>query len=171
MTGSFDSGEQAKNYSDYYDISLHMVPIWPEEKGTYMYVEQAVTAMPEKPYRQRVYVLEEMDGDRFSSAVYSIPDDSLYIGAWKTPEDFDQIKPTDLKVREGCAVILERTDETTYEGSTVEDKCKSTLRGATYATSKVSVNENGITSWDQGFDAEGVQVWGAEKGPYIFKRK
>jgi hypothetical protein len=25
-----------------------------------------------------------------------------------------------------------------------------------------------IVSWDRGFDASGAQVWGAEKGGYIF---
>jgi hypothetical protein len=27
-----------------------------------------------------------------------------------------------------------------------------------------------ILSWDRGFDANGNQVWGAEKGGYIFKK-
>jgi hypothetical protein len=27
-----------------------------------------------------------------------------------------------------------------------------------------------LESWDRGFDAAGVQVWGSEKGPYVFVR-
>jgi hypothetical protein len=36
------------------------------------------------------------------------------------------------------------------------------------ATSEVVVSPGRIESWDRGFDAEGVQVWGAEKGAYVF---
>ena len=56
MQGSFDSKEQAAEDSAYYAISLHMYPIWPE-RGQFLYVEQALAAMQDKPYRQRVYEL------------------------------------------------------------------------------------------------------------------
>ena len=36
------------------------------------------------------------------------------------------------------------------------------------ATSEVVVSPGRIESWDRGFDAEGAQVWGAEKGAYVF---
>ena len=39
-----------------------------------------------------------------------------------------------------------------------------------YTTSEVSIEARAITSWDRGFDADGAQVWGAEKGPYVFAR-
>jgi hypothetical protein len=34
----------------------------------------------------------------------------------------------------------------------------------------VEVRPDGLVSWDRGFDADGQQVWGAEKGPYVFTR-
>ena len=68
MTGSFNSGAQAASDSDYYDISLHMYPIWEDRKGEHwLYVEQAVTAAPERPYRQRVYKVEENKDGSFIS--------------------------------------------------------------------------------------------------------
>jgi hypothetical protein len=42
------------------------------------------------------------------------------------------------------------------------------LRGASFANSIVTVTQNEILSWDQGFDKEGKQVWGATKGGYRF---
>ena len=58
MSGSFTSAEQAAADTNYFDISLRMYRIWPEQKDKYwLYVEQAVTAMQERPYRQRVYEL------------------------------------------------------------------------------------------------------------------
>lgn len=53
MQGSFNSAIQAEIDSTYYNISLHMYPIW-EDKGNFLYVEQALTSTPNKPYRQRI---------------------------------------------------------------------------------------------------------------------
>ncbi|HRW89883.1 MAG TPA: CpcT/CpeT family chromophore lyase, partial [Flavobacteriales bacterium] len=56
MTGSFSSAAQAEADTNYYAIELEMARIWPERTdGVWLYVEQAVAAKKEKPYRQRVY--------------------------------------------------------------------------------------------------------------------
>ena len=65
---------------------------------------------------------------------------------------------------------LRRASAGAFEGSTVENECVSTLRGAAYATSEVTVSRERLTSWDRGFDAGGGQVWGATEGPYIFDK-
>jgi len=171
MTGSYDSSAQAAADSTYYNISLHMYPIWKDRRdGKYLYVEQALASMQDKPYRQRVYKLELLDDYSIASHVYTLKNDSLFIGKWKTPEIFDEYDLSLLDIREGCEVVLTKTDNThfSYSGSTNKDHCKSTLRGAAYATSKVSMDSNKITSWDQGFDKDDKQVWGATEGPYIF---
>ena len=36
---------------------------------------------------------------------------------------------------------------------------------------EVSMESGRIESWDQGFDANGKQVWGAEKGGYVFLKQ
>jgi len=170
MVGSFDSSLQAKEDSNYYDITLRMVPIWPDEPDTYLYVEQSVSTMQDKPYRQRVYkVVQLLDGS-YRSEVYTMADDSLMVGKWNKPSFFDTYSPSDLIEREGCAVYMMRTGREQWKGRTSESDCKSTLRGASYATSLVEIAPGTISSWDQGFDDGGVQVWGAVDGPYIFKR-
>ncbi|MDF1694845.1 MAG: chromophore lyase CpcT/CpeT [Saprospiraceae bacterium] len=170
MIGSYDSSLQEREDSSYYNISLHMFPIWSHrDDGTYLYVEQALTSLQDRPYRQRVYKLEKLKDGRLVSHVYTLKFDSLFIGKWKDPSFFDTFGLSILDVRDGCEVVLSKTING-YEGSTRGDNCKSTLRGATYATSKVQMTENEITSWDQGFDANGDQVWGATKGPYIFRK-
>ncbi|MEM7087538.1 MAG: chromophore lyase CpcT/CpeT [Bacteroidota bacterium] len=169
MQGSFNSEKQSVADSSYYNISLHMYPIW-EDKGHFLYVEQALHSMQDKPYRQRVYELSRWNDSVISSAVFTLPNDSLWIGKWKNPTAFDSITPKDLVVREGCAVLLKRKSADHFQGATSKDACKSTLRGASYATSIVSITAAKIESWDQGFNAQGEQVWGAEKGGYIFDR-
>ena len=173
MVGSFTSAAQAEADTNYYAVTLHMYPIWEatgEPGVTYLYVEQALASMPNRPYRQRVYrVAREKDG-RWGSAVYKLPDEKTYVGKWAEPGAFDGLSPKQLEEREGCTVYLSAKPDGTWAGSTHERDCGSTMRGATYATSAVVVTGNRIESWDQGFDAEGQQVWGAEKGAYVFER-
>ncbi len=170
MTGSFDSSQQAKEDSTYFDISLHMYPIWENRDGYYLYVEQAVTANPSKPYRQRIYKLERVNDQMIESKVFTMETPELFIGKWNEASFFDGFDEKILKEREGCGVFLMKIDGS-YSGSTREKDCGSTLRGASYATSKVKISKDRIVSWDQGFDAKDEQVWGAEKAGYVFMKK
>lgn len=169
MSGSFSSELQASVDDAYYDIDLHMQPIW-QDRGHYLYVEQAVAATPEAPYRQRVYQLERR-GKKLISKVYELPNPERYVGAHTDPDKLSGLHPDDLIERQGCAVILKQDREGLYRGSTRKEDCKSSLRGAAYATSRVSISDSFIQSWDRGFDAEGQQVWGATDGGYMFLKE
>lgn len=169
MQGSFNSDIQSQVDSSYYNISLHMYPIW-EDKGNFLYVEQALTSMQNKPYRQRIYEVKRASDSTFSSAVYNLNVDSLWIGMWKTPKAFDSISINDIALKEGCEVILKRIAPNHFMGKTGDDTCVSTMRGASFARSEVEILEDKIMSWDRGFDADGNYVWGAEKGAYIFNK-
>ncbi len=171
MTGSFNSAAQAMEDPDFYHITLEMAPIWSDGDNEYwLYVEQAAAEARDKPYRQRVYRVTELADGTIESAVYLLPEPDQAIGAWKADNPLVDVSPGDLELREGCSVFLTRVDSEVFAGETRGTECKSTLRGASYATSKVVVTPEGIQSWDQGFDADDQQVWGAEKGPYVFKR-
>lgn len=169
MQGSFNSETQAKSDSTYYNISLHMYPIW-KDKGNFLYVEQALNSKQNKPYRQRVYEVTRQNDSIISSAIYKLPNDSLWIGKWKTPAVFDSISKADLILRNGCEVLLKRLGKNHYKGETGNKTCESTLYGASYATSEVEIKEGQIISWDRGFDAEDEHIWGAKLGGYIFNQ-
>ena len=171
MTGQFASSKQAKLDSNFYDISLFMYPVWESKEGDWLYVEQSVTANLAKPYRQRLYKLEKGQNGEFISHVYSFNEPDKFINKWDDPTFFDQFNTSIIKEREGCAVHLKKVGVNEYTGSTIEKNCKSTLRGASYATSKVTVTSDAIISWDQGFDDADKQVWGAEISGYIFDKK
>ena len=169
MQGSFTSEIQAEVDSTYYNISLYMYPIW-ENKGHFLYVEQALTSTPKKPYRQRIYEVKRDSDSTFSSAIYKLDVDSLWIGKWKNPKAFDSISLNNIALKEGCEVILKRIAPNQFIGKTGDDTCISTMRGASYARSEVEILEDKIISWDRGFDAHGEYVWGAEKAGYIFNK-
>ncbi len=169
MIGSYSSIEQSKQDSDFYDISLHMYPIWEEKSADkfYLYVEQALSTAQDKPYRQRIYEVSQVGPNKFKSEIYKIKQESQYVGKFRTPEDFNKLSDNDLMIREGCAVFLEKVG-TGYKGATNQEDCMSSLRGSTYATSKVEIYPKKLVSWDQGFDKDGKQVWGATKSGYEF---
>ena len=169
MQGSFNSEKQSAADTTYYNISLHMYPIW-KEKGYYLYVEQAMNSAQDRPYRQRIYEITSLNDSLYASFVYTIKNDSLWIGKWQTPKAFDTLSPADIEQRNGCAVFLRRIGEDHFKGSTKEQDCESSLRGASYATSIVEITQDKIESWDQGFNAEGEQVWGATEGGYVFDK-
>jgi len=171
MSGSFSSQQQAENDSDFYDIRLEMVPIWPERTdGVWLYVEQAAATHLDKPYRQRVYHVTQLDDTLFKSEVFSFNDPIRFAGDWEMKQPLESLTPDSLTERVGCYIMLKMYGDTLFEGSTEGNNCQSSLRGAAYVTSKVSISKERIYSWDRGFDAEGHQVWGAEKSGYIFER-
>jgi hypothetical protein len=169
MQGSFNSEIQSQVDSSYYNISLHMYPIW-EEKGNFLYVEQALSSMQDKPYRQRIYEVTKASDSTFSSAVYTLKADSIWVGKWKNLKVFDSISMEDIAIKEGCEVILKSVNRNHFIGKTGDTTCVSTMRGASFARSEVEILEDKIISWDRGFDANGNYVWGAEKSGYIFNK-
>lgn len=171
MEGSFSSEEQSKNDTDYFDIRLHMKKIWPDRAdGKWLYVEQAVADYSEKPYRQRVYCIIQTGSNSFESAVFTLNEPLRFTGVWQNGNPLSGLTPDSLTVREGCTVYLTLINDTTFQGSTKDNNCLSERSGAKYATSEVIITKDEIISWDRGFDENGIQVWGAEKGGYIFKR-
>ncbi len=174
MAGSFSSQEQSKADPEFFDIRLHMTRIWPERKdGRWLYVEQATAQALDKPYRERVYRVSAEAGKSgaFVSEVFMLPGVPLaYAGAWKDTNKLVGITPEQLTLKSGCTVYLARQPDGTYTGGTRGDGCASDLRGASYATSEVTITSAGLKTWDRGYDKDKKQVWGAVKGGYEFKR-
>ena len=169
MVGDFSSQAQSLQDSAFFDIRLHIRPIWPKDKANHwLYVEQAAATAESKPYRQRVYKVETDAKGGFKSIVYTLPDQAKWAEKYKTPEAFEALKPADLSLREGCTVFLTKQKGGTFVGATEGLGCESTLRGAKYASSKVTITPKELRSWDQGFNDKGEQVWGATKGGYVF---
>ncbi len=170
MTGSFNSEKQSIADTTYYNISLHMYPIWENDAASWLYVEQALNSKQGKPYRQRVYKVEYLSEGKFKTTIFKLKDEKNFIGKWKSAKYFNQFDATILEERSGCEVYLDKINNNVYEGATLNDNCESSLRGASYATSKVKIAKDAIYSWDQGFDQENKQVWGAKKEGYTFNK-
>lgn len=172
MAGEFSSEAQAKSDSDYIHIKLRMTPVLKSSSdGYWLYVEQAVASSEDKPYRQRVYHLYIQDDTTLVSKVFEIKNPQQYTGGWKDESKLNIITADSLVDRQGCGIYLHKQDKKIYSGSTPGKECLSSLRGAAYATSEVKIYPDKLISWDRGWNREDKQVWGAEKGGYIFLKK
>jgi hypothetical protein len=169
MAGEYSSEAQAKADTNYFHIMLRMKPIWKDNPdGFWFYVEQSVATAQQKPYRQRVYHLYLNDDTTIVSKVYEIKNPLKYTLGWKESGKLAGLTPDSLVDRQGCGIYLHKRSSGTFTGSTPGKECLSSLRGATYATSEVAVYSDKLVSWDRGWNKEDKQVWGAEKGGYIF---
>jgi CpeT protein len=169
MQGNYSSYKQSVADTSYFSISLKMVPIW-KDKGHYLYVEQALSKKQDKPYRVRIYKISQRNEQEIVSEIYTLKNEKDWIGKWNTPEAFANLSEEDIELKPGCEVVLQQIRKNEFAGQTGIKTCPSELRGASYATSKVTVSETQILSWDQGFDKDGKQVWGAVKAGYIFDK-
>lgn len=176
MAGAFSSEQQSLDDRAFFDIRLHMTPIWqgrnPDAPRTaWLYVEQAMSTALDKPYRQRIYRVTQIDPATFRSEVFELPGDPLrFAGAHANPRAFDALQPQQLSARVGCELLLQAQPDGSFQGATNGRDCPSTLRGASYATSEARITPEGLVTWDRGYNDAGSQVWGAVKGGYIFKR-
>ncbi len=170
MTGSFHSAKQAEMDTNYLDIRLDMHRIWKNRTdGVWLYVEQALNKEEAKPYRQRVYHLEEVK-NLYRSSIYEIDSALQFTGLHKDKSleaelTFDRISKLD-----GCAIELS-FNGSSFVGATKKGECKNSWGKATYATSEVEIFSDKLISWDRGWNAEDEYVWGAEKGGYHFLKK
>ncbi len=172
MEGSYTTVEQAKADTSYMEIELEMVRIWGKRKdGAWFYVEQAAADTKDRPYRQRVYRVQEVNDSTFTSDIFTIKSGEALQGAYKDPLKLDALRADSLGLLEGCTIRLQRRGNV-YVGGTHGRDCPNQRGKAAYATSEVSLSSNRMVSWDRGYNDAGEQVWGAEKGGYIFlKRK
>jgi CpeT protein len=172
LIGTFDSAAQsATDAENYKPISLKICEVTAPTLGPkVLYVEQAVQTALDKPYRQRLYVIEAgADAATAISRVLELKNPVPAVGLCDKPERATFVA-ADAEEKIGCAVVMALTGEG-FTGGTKGNGCPSALRGASYATSEVTLNDKGMQSWDRGYDTAGAQVWGAEKGAYIFVRK
>jgi hypothetical protein len=171
MAGSYTSAAQAKADTSYFEIELEMVRIWTKRKdGAWFYVEQATASSKAKPYRQRVYHVKQVNDSTFTSTILTIKGGAAWYGAYADLVKLEQIPMDSLETLQGCDITLIRRGRD-YVGSTNGRDCPNKRGEAAYATSEVTLRSDRMISWDRGWNNAGVQVWGAEKGGYIFIKR
>jgi len=180
LTGQKFSRDQASRDPDnYFNIRLMTCPAAEMVDGSkVLYFEQAFWRTPQKPFRQRFYMVKpcpkELRCDVEVSS-YAIRDVEEYGNFCDRPKDQRPLPEEVIgDIAEHLTTIYlkrcERGKRCLYEGSTPPGGFPNSWNGATYCTSELAiVKNNEIHTWDRGYDDDGNQVWGAKEGPYEFK--
>lgn len=170
LTGRFDSSAQSRTQPQFFAVQLHTCPVdLPLIGEQVLYVEQAMVSSLSAPYRQRLYaVTAGTEPGTVVSTVYELVQPERFVGLCAGTSD-TAIDALDAIARPGCEVVLQAEGED-FVGGTVGTGCESSLNGARYATSEVTLSAEQIVSWDRGYDASDAQVWGSTAGAYVFDR-
>ena len=170
QSGLFTSAPQAARDAGYQVVEFRAARIWPDrEDGHWIYSEQQVAGTP-APYRQRIQRYFRDEAGEIRLRVYTLPEVEQFIGAWRDPARLDGVTVTRLNAEEGCDNLYRATADGAFEGSTIEQDCRNTWRGAAYMRSVSRVTAEGFVNWDRGFTAEGEHVWGPTGGGYEFTK-
>lgn len=169
LTGSFSNSEQALADSSYYDITLHMCPIWDHTDEAWFYVEQSETIVPHRPFRQQIYKIEALDDSTFVCKVFIFNNPELFVGRWNEPDFFNHFDYSIISPLTGCDIILHFKNNILH-GRSEQGTCVTKYRGASYVTTEIVITTDKFLSWDRGFDEHGNQIWGKNQGGYDFRR-
>ena len=159
LEGDFNNSKQveADKKDKFLEVEVHIRRIWadkPQLSSDYwIYMEQTLAIKPTEPYRQCIFKAEYHNKDTFVLKPCTLPNPERYVSAFKDISRFNDLKPSDLRIENSCAIYL-RIQGRDFKGGTLDDGCKNDLRGATYVKSVVKISEDKFTSEDQGIYQE-----------------
>ncbi|CAI5481056.1 unnamed protein product [Closterium sp. Yama58-4] len=177
----FSADQAARDPANFFNLRLDSCPAAVLEDGSrVLYCEQAFWRSPEKPFRQRFYVVrpcaKEMKCDA-EVASYALRDVEEYRNFCERPKN-QRPQPEEVigDISEHLATVyLSRCEggrKCAYEGSTPPGGFPNNWNGATRCTSELTLFRSGeVHSWDRGYKDDGVQVWGPKSAPYEYKPK
>jgi hypothetical protein len=171
LSAGFSNQHQAfENPPLYAHILVKFRPL-PQLAPGSLLLEQSYAINPKAPYRIRV-LRAERQGDGLIIHNQALHDDQRFWGAVDDAEKRALISHADLKPLEGCAYVVQETDDG-FIGE-VEPGCRCLVerKGAvSYLVSRLELNGRGMRTIDRGHDpTTHEQLWGSLAGPFEFER-
>lgn len=175
----FSREQAARDPDNYFNLRFVTCPAVEMVDGSkVLYYEQAFWRTPQKPFRQRFYMVKPCPKDLkcdVEVSTYAIRDMEEYKNFCDRTKDQKPLPEEVIgDIAERLTTIhLKRCDRgkrCLYEGSTPPGGYPNSWNGATYCTSELAILKNNeMHAWDRGYDDDGNQVWGVKEGPYEFK--
>ncbi|KAJ0973539.1 hypothetical protein J5N97_021498 [Dioscorea zingiberensis] len=181
LSGEKFSQEQAcRDPDNYFNLRMLTCPATDIVDGSrVLYFEQAFRRAPQKPFRQRFYMVKpcpkEMRCDVELSS-YAIRDVEEYKNFCERRKDQrPQTEEVIADIAEHLTTIhlsqCERGKHCLFEGSTPPGGFPNSWNGASYCTSELTIHKNGeLHTLDRGYDNEGKQLWGSKGGVFLKKK-
>jgi len=135
-----------------------------------LFAEQANALFLDKPYRQRVLILQAVDSEHIQVQYLALKQPDQFCGAGAKPELLKQLGWDDLEWLPGCALTLTSQGNSFVAKPQPGDRCYFQYDGKTReVVLGFEVTESTFHSYDRGVDPEtGQALWGALMGPYEY---
>ncbi|HCF30545.1 MAG TPA: chorismate mutase [Cyanobacteria bacterium UBA11049] len=174
LDGAMDTSAQASANPKAANVRITTCKVKVEDAAAlnrsqqFLYQEQALSQKLTQPYRQRfLRIAPSADKRSVESAVFKPPTPAAWTGLCAKPEAERIVKISDIGESK-CSVFLQRQSEN-YVGDTKAGGCPSDYKGAVRITNHIVLHQAGMDTLDRGFNAAGIQVWGAKNDPYQFR--
>ncbi len=177
LAGEFDNQAQAREDPAWYvPLRLWHRPLPHCIQGKQaLFAEQANLLDPEKPYRQRVLVIDPLppEGTTWTVRYWAFRDPSAFRGAGANPELLVQATESSLEFLPGCALTVTQEGQRFYAKPDADARCCFTYDGKLrQVVLGLEVTATELWTYDRGVDPEtGKSLWGAMMGPYQYQKQ
>ena len=136
--------------------------------SVFLYQEQGIVGNLDKPYRQRfLEIVSNKTNDQEVVLSHSYKPDNL--AAWVNYcQKTDKIPIPRATLGNLVCMVTLQPYLNLYVGKTPPEGCPVNLRGAVKVTNRIFLTEDGMETWDRGYNTQGDRVWGAEDEAYRF---
>ena len=144
------------------------VQVSPTTDSVFLYQEQGLVGRLDKPYRQRfLEIVSEQINDKDVVFSHSYKPENLEAWVNYCQQASETTIPRSTLGNLVCSVTLQPYLNL-YVGRTPPEGCAANVRGAVKVTNRIFLTEDGMETWDRGYNAQGDRVWGAEDEAYRF---
>jgi hypothetical protein len=175
LAGEFDNQAQALADPTWYvPLRLWHRPLpHPIQGKLALFAEQSNTLDLERPYRQRVLVLEESSIGKLSVQYWAFQHPEYFKGAGANPALLANATESVLELLPGCWLDVTHKDDQFQAEPRTGDRCCFTYEGKQrQVVLGFEVSATQFLSYDRGVDPEtGQSLWGAMMGPYRHQKR
>lgn len=149
---------------------MRFVRIWKEAPDLWLFMEQSQIDKPEEPFRQWVFWVEEQ-GEIMMMELNLLTGEVDIPGNLSGAEIEKHLKIDDLEVERGCELFIDYDGFAVFSGATVQNYCELDIKGASYITIRMNLNDEKIDWWEYGMKPGGEFVWGSATNQQVFNKK
>lgn len=168
LAGYYSNERQAEEDADYYSTQLALIPLSGAlGSGAWLYLEQSLAEHPNRPQRQEVWRLGADTTGGLIAERYAISQAQEVVRGWENGS-LERLQPAQLLPLTGCSLRFEQHDDV-IDARFAGPPCG----GAPHAARVEDHwhwNDEQLSHWEQGFDADGRQSSGPMNGPEVFDR-
>jgi hypothetical protein len=170
LEGTYSNAEQARSDPERHESErLVVTRLWQRRvDGPWLLVERAAVRRLDRPRAIWVWRLAPVQDGLWRIDTFDLPGDPLdFAGAGSDASLLEGLRPADLAARRGCELLLSRSSDDGFHGTTTGTGCARGVDGR-YTTVQLTVLTSRISLWQRQHDAVGRPLPGTPNEPSLF---